>query len=174
MSHRADALAEHLEAGVNELVSYLRNLTEAQWYLRCTDGRTVGVAAHHVAHVYPIEIEAAQVIARGEPFMHVTWDDIAALNARHLEEFKSVGKVATLELLVKNSRDAAEAIRALSDRELDRAAPFSLSYGAIVTAQFVVEDHAVRHAWHHLARIRAAVTGSSRPVFGAIAGERAA
>ena len=29
--------------------------------------------------------------------------------------------------------------------------------GAPVTAQFVVEDHAVRHSWHHLARIRTAV-----------------
>jgi hypothetical protein len=26
-----------------------------------------------------------------------------------------------------------------------------------VTAQFVIEDHAVRHSWHHLARIRSAV-----------------
>ena len=28
---------------------------------------------------------------------------------------------------------------------------------AKVTAQFVVEDHALRHSWHHLARIKAAV-----------------
>jgi len=40
---------------------------------------------------------------------------------------------------------------------LDRAAPFSLAFGAPVTAQFVLEDHAVRHSWHHLARIREAL-----------------
>jgi hypothetical protein len=38
-----------------------------------------------------------------------------------------------------------------------RAAPFSLAFGAPVTAQFVVEDHALRQSWHHLARIRAAL-----------------
>jgi len=38
-----------------------------------------------------------------------------------------------------------------------QAAPFSLSYGAPMTAQFVIEDHALRHSWHHLARIREAV-----------------
>jgi hypothetical protein len=38
--------------------------------------------------------------------------------------------------------------------ELDQAASFSLSFGAPVTAQFVIEDHALRHSWHHLARIR--------------------
>jgi hypothetical protein len=40
---------------------------------------------------------------------------------------------------------------------LDLAAPFSLSYGAPVTAQFVIEDHALRHSWHHLAHIRKAL-----------------
>ena len=35
--------------------------------------------------------------------------------------------------------------------------PFSLSFGAPVTAQFVIEDHALRHSWHHLARIRTAL-----------------
>ena len=55
------------------------------------------------------------------------------------------------------SRLAAEAVRGFSDEELDRAAPFSLSFNAPVTAQFVVEDHAVRHSWHHLWRIRTAL-----------------
>jgi hypothetical protein len=36
---------------------------------------------------------------------------------------------------------------------LDRAAPFSLSFGAPMTSQFVIEDHALRLSWHHLARI---------------------
>jgi hypothetical protein len=48
-------------------------------------------------------------------------------------------------------------VRAFTDDELDRAAPFSLSFGAPVTAQFVIEDHALRHSWHHLARIRKAL-----------------
>jgi hypothetical protein len=40
---------------------------------------------------------------------------------------------------------------------LDRAAPVSLYADAPLTCQFVLEDHAVRHSYHHLARIRAAV-----------------
>jgi hypothetical protein len=68
-----------------------------------------------------------------------------------------VEKAATLELLCCNSREAAAAVRKFADDELDRAAPFSLNYGAPVTAQFVIEDHALRHSWHHLARIRKAL-----------------
>jgi hypothetical protein len=52
----------------------------------------------------------------------------------------------------------------LTDDELDQAAPFGLSYGAPVTAQFVIEDHPLRHSWHHLARLRAALDAKPRTV----------
>jgi hypothetical protein len=68
-----------------------------------------------------------------------------------------VTKAAALKLLHKNSAEAAAAVRAFTDEELDTAARFSLTYGAPVTAQFVIEDHALRHSWHHLARIRKAL-----------------
>jgi hypothetical protein len=45
----------------------------------------------------------------------------------------------------------------MTDEALDTAAPFSLSYGAPVTAQFVIEDHPLRHPWHHLYRIKNAI-----------------
>jgi len=48
-------------------------------------------------------------------------------------------------------------VRGLTDDELDQAAPFSLSFGAPMTAQFVIEDHALRHSWHHLAKIKKAL-----------------
>jgi hypothetical protein len=79
------------------------------------------------------------------------------MNAKHASDQAEVTKAAALELLRRNSRQAAAAVRAFTDDELDRAAPFSLSFGAPVTAQFVVEDHALRHSWHHLACIRAAL-----------------
>ena len=82
---------------------------------------------------------------------------VAELNAKHAHEHADVTKAAALELLRRNSYEAANAARAFTDEELDRAAPFSLSFGAPVTAQFVIEDHAVRHSWHHLARIRSAL-----------------
>jgi hypothetical protein len=57
----------------------------------------------------------------------------------------------------RNSVAAAAAIRALSDEQLDQAAPVSLNSDAPLTCQFFLEDHAVRHSYHHLARIRRAL-----------------
>jgi hypothetical protein len=64
---------------------------------------------------------------------------------------------ATLEVVVNNRAPAAAAIRAFGDAELDRAAPVSLNANAPLTCQFMLEDHAIRHSYHHLARIRGAV-----------------
>ena len=44
---------------------FASSLTDAEWQTRMPkDGRTVGVIVHHVASVYPIEIQLAQTIAR--------------------------------------------------------------------------------------------------------------
>jgi hypothetical protein len=107
--------------------------------------------------MYPIEVDVARTIASGKAITDVTWEVVAQINAKHAGEQAAVSKAAALDLLRRNSHDAAAAVRAFTDDQLDRAAPFSLSFGAPVTAQFVIEDHALRHSWHHLARIRKAL-----------------
>ena len=159
MGRRAESLAARVEEGATGLAAFCEKLSEAEWKTptSATDGRTVGQIVNHVALVYPIEIDLARSIAGGKAVTDVTWQVVADLNANHAREHADVTKAAALDLLRRNSRQAAEAVRAFSDEELDRAAPFSLSFNAPVTAQFVVEDHAVRHSWHHLARIRTAL-----------------
>lgn len=159
VSHRAALLANRIEEGAAALTAFAEGLSDAEWRtpISATDRRTVGVVVHHVATVYPIEVSLAQAIASGKEVTDVTWEVVAHLNAQHAQEHAGVTKEVTLELLRGNSRDAAAAVRALTDEELDNTTPFSLSYGAPVTAQFVIEDHALRHSWHHLAHIRKAL-----------------
>lgn len=158
MSHRSDALADRLEQGARALADLASTLTEAEWQTRLPrDGRKIGVVVHHVASVYPIEIQLAQTVGAGKPVTGVVPKDIDDMNAGHAKEHDGAAKEATLELLRRNSTAAAAAIRALSDEELDRAATVSLYSDAPLTCQFVLEDHAVRHSYHHLAKIRAAL-----------------
>jgi hypothetical protein len=157
MGHRAELLADRIEEGADGLAAFVEGLSETEWRAPITTGndrRPVGVIVHHVAFVYPIEVDLAKAIAGGKAVTDVTWEVVAGLNGKHAGDQAEVTKAAALELLKKNSREAAAAVRAFTDDELDRAAPFSLAYGAPVTAQFVIEDHPVRHSWHHLARIR--------------------
>jgi hypothetical protein len=158
MGRRAEALAARIEEGAAGLATFAEQLSDAEWRTPVPkDGRTVGVIVHHVASVYPIETDLAQAIASGKAVTDVTWGAVAEMNAYHSRDQSGITKADCLDLLRRNSRQAAATISAFTDEQLDRAAPFSLSFGAPMTAQFVVEDHAVRHSWHHLARIRAAL-----------------
>ena len=159
MSRRAELLAGRIEDGAAGLAAFAEGLSAAEWETptSSTDERTVGQIVNHVALLYPIEVDLARAIAKGNAVTDVTWEVVAEMNARHAREHANVTKAEALELLRKNSRQAADAVRTFSDEELDRAAPFSLSSEAPVTSQFVIEDHALRHPWHHLARIRRAL-----------------
>ena len=156
MSQRSELLANRIEEGSTGLVAFAEGLSDAEWGIPTspTDHRTVGQIVNHVALVYPIEVDLARAIAGGNAVTDVTWEVVAQLNAGHARDHAKVTKADALDLLRKNSREAAVAVRGFTDEQLDQAAPFSLSYGAPVTAQFVIEDHPVRHSWHHLARIR--------------------
>jgi hypothetical protein len=158
MSKRSYELARRLELGALALEAFASSLTEFEWQSRLPgDGRRIGVVVHHVASVYPVEIQLAETLAKGQPVEGVTVDVVNKMNAAHAKEFDGVSQAETLELLRKNSAAAASAIRVLTDDQLDQAAPVSLYANAPLTCQFILEDHAVRHSYHHLALIRAAL-----------------
>jgi hypothetical protein len=162
MSQRSNALAERLEQGADALITLASGLTETEWNTRIPrDGRKIGVVVHHVAFMYPLEIQLAQVLAKGEAVTGVTSATVDQINAKHAKDQENVTKEQAIEAVRQNSAAAAAAIRALSDVELDRAAPLSLNADAPLTCQFMLEDHAVRHSYHHLAKIKAALQGTT-------------
>ena len=159
MSRRAEALSKRIEEGAERLARFVRDLSESEWQMpvSATDRRSIGTVVHHVASVYPVETQLAQAVASGKTIADVTPEVVDRMNAAHAKEHAAVPRTVTLELLRQNSCEAVRAVRELTDEELDRALPFSLTFGAPVTAQFIIEDHALRHSWHHLDQIRKAV-----------------
>ena len=155
---RANLLASNLLKGAKALADFANTLTLDEWNRPVgKDKRSIGLVVHHVADVYPVEIELPQVIVSGKPITDVTKAAIDKMNAKHAEDFSSASKEDALVLLEKNSQAAAEAIRELSDEDLMSCQPVSLYGNAPLTAQFFIEDHAMRHSYHHLAIIKAAL-----------------
>ena len=72
----------------------------------------MGVVVHHVASVYPVEVELAQVLGSGSPITGVTMEVINTMNAEHARNNATISKEETLELLEKNSKAAAETLNA--------------------------------------------------------------
>ena len=157
-STTANALADRLERGARALADLARSLTPAEWETRIPgDARTIGVIVHHVASVYPIEVQLALQVAEQGGITNVTMDDVHKMNAGHAAENSGVSVEAAVRLLDRNSAAAAARIRGLSAQELAEAGPVSLYNDAPVTCQFVLEDHAVRHSYHHLKLIKRAL-----------------
>ena len=143
------------------LGAFASGLSDAAWRTRLPrDGRTIGVVVHHVASVYPLEIQLAQILASGNAVTGVTASVVNEMNAAHARDHDGVTKAAALDLLRRNSAAAADVIRGFRDHDLDRAAPVSLYGNAPLTCQFMLEDHAVRHSFHHLAGLQAALRSS--------------
>ena len=52
--------------GARALAAFASALTDAEWQTRVPkDGRKVGVVVHHVATMYPLEIQLAQMLPEG-------------------------------------------------------------------------------------------------------------
>jgi len=161
MTRRADAIADRLQQGADTLAALAATLTDAEWRVRLPhDGRSVGVIVHHVATMYPLEMDLAQAVAAGKAITGVTWDAVHDINATHAREHADTTREEAIGLLRKNSELAAQAIRELRDDELDNAAPISLYHDTPLTCQFFLEDHAMRHSWHHTAGIRRALAAT--------------
>ena len=159
MSNQANALAERIELGAAVLADLAEGLSDAEWQtIVPNDQRTVGVLVHHVANMYPLEIDLVQQLATGKPIVGVTWDAVDQINAQHAEEHAIVSKQETIQLLRDNSKSAADKVRKLTDEQLNNAETVSLYADAPLTAQFFIEDHPLRHSFHHLANIRAALS----------------
>lgn len=155
-SKRGSELGNRILMGASALEDFAKELSDSEWQMPVEgDGRTVGVVIHHVASTYPLEIELAKLLASGKPITDATMDVVDQMNAEHAQEYAAVEKQETLEFLRSKSRVAAEAVRMFSSEELDNAANVSLNADAPLTAQFFIEDHALRHSFHHLDRIRA-------------------
>jgi uncharacterized damage-inducible protein DinB len=160
ISDRSETLAARIEAGAKALASFTATLSEVEWQTPIhRDGRMIGAVVHHVASLYPLEIRLASLLAAGRPISGIPWDSVNTMKRDDAEKSDRVTQQDTLALLAENSAAAAMTIRAFTDEELNRAAPLSLNGNAPLTCQSMLEDldHTVRHSYHHLAQIRAAL-----------------
>jgi hypothetical protein len=125
VGRRAELLADHIEEGAAGLAAFVEGLSESEWRtpVSGSDRRPVGVIVHHVASVYPIEIDLARAIVSGKAVTDVTWKVVAELNGKHAQENAEVTKAAAVEILRRNSPEAAAVVRAFRDDELDQTGP---------------------------------------------------
>jgi uncharacterized damage-inducible protein DinB len=155
VGERAAELADEFARANAAAAAFARSCDDAAWRRTVPgEGWTVGVVLHHIAESHGTGRRWLEEMARGDG---VT--DTAAMvdeaNAAHAERAASVTPAETVALLEGSGAGLEATLRAFSDEELDRSAPFGPAGGSILPT---VELAAVpaRHTREHLSHARAA------------------
>lgn len=162
-SPRARELAERFERTVAAFARVLDELTEEEWRLVCPDEqRTVGVLARHVAFAIPFQLAVFREIAAGRQRATIGWAELAAMNARHAEEWADCARDEVLALLQEYGALAAEEVRAFSDAQLARAGTYVTEVTRPWTLDRWIERVLIGHVSGHQASIEAALAAAHR------------
>ena len=158
MATRASVLADRINQGAEDLIAAVANLSDAQWQTPCGDEkRSVGVLAHHVGTMYPIEASVAKQLAETGGAPGVDWGAVDGINAEHAATNGTPDKAQTLAMIRENVRVAIDTVNGFSDQDLDRLAPNALAWNAPMTVQNFVENHPIAHPYIHLESIKRAL-----------------
>lgn len=158
MSERAATLATAFENANNELIAAVEACSDEQWRQTCSaEGWSVAVTSHHVAKSHQAIAGFIEMIANGQPIPPVTMEMFDAANAQHAHEHANCTKAETLELLRTGGKAAADAVRGLTDEQLDRSQPMAFAGGQSWSAADVIERVLIDHPVQHGASVRAAL-----------------
>ncbi len=128
-SERAAALADDFAKANADALDFARACTEGDWAVTVPgEGWTVGVVLHHIAEGHAHGRRWLAEMASGEGVAQSA-GDIDRANAVHAVEMARVGPVETVALLEVNGTRLEEALRGLSDEDLDRTAAFGPAGG---------------------------------------------
>ena len=156
MSDRANALATAFESANNAVIAALKGCSADKLGQKCEgEGWPVTVAAHHVAVSHTGIFGLVQLIANGQEVPAITMEMIDAGNAQHAIEFANIGRDETLEMLRRDGKATADALRNLTDEQLDRTAPMALAGGQVWSAADVIERILIGHPTAHGESIKA-------------------
>ena len=160
-SERAAALADEFAAANDAAIAFAESCSESQWRTVVPGEEwTVGVVLHHVAGGPRPGARWLRFMTAGEGVAD-TGDDIDRHNVTHAEQWSDVSVADTVALLRDNGQRTEALLRALTDEELDRTAPFGPAGGQLFpVAQLAVV--ASRHPRGHLAHAQEALDASGR------------
>ena len=159
MGTKAEGFAKEFEAKVEDALTLLNRLSDAEWKKTTTgEGWTVGVTAHHIAGSYEPITGIIQAIAAGQAMPHFTPQMLDEMNAQHAKEFAGCTKAETMSMIKKGAAGAAAAVRGLSDADLAKSG--TVFAGAPpMSAEDMVKRALLGHLDEHVGSIRKTVGG---------------
>ncbi len=154
---RSARFAAQFEAVNDEMVEVVDGCSDDDWHCICpSEGWSFGVVAHHAASALPAFYDIVEKIAIGDlRTPRISLDVVNENNAKHAQEFASVGKPDVLDLLNTHGPRIVLLLRQLNDEQLERTT--DAFGGREFSLAQLVEMVVVGHSRMHLASMRAAL-----------------
>ena len=157
MSARIQALAEQFERVNAEAIAAVEACADQEWRAASRqEGWPVAFSAWHIAEGHTAIMGLVAAVANGGQAPALTAAMLDAKNADDLSRHGTCSKQEALDTLRQNGTAVADAIRRLSDEQLDRAAVLELFGGQSLSVQQLIELVLVGHARQHLASMQVA------------------
>ena len=156
MSARARTLAEQFEQVNKEAIAAVEARDDSAWRAVCREeGWPAAFTAWHIGDGHTTIMGLVSGVANGHPLPTLTAAMLDTRNAANLARYAACSRQEALDVLRQNGTAVADAIRGLSDEQLDRTAVIELFGGAPMSAQQLIERVLVGHARQHLASLQA-------------------
>jgi uncharacterized protein YndB with AHSA1/START domain len=152
-------LAARLNTALCEAREVLERIPAEKWTANTSENRPVNALASHIAdHIGVLGI--AQGILSGEPspFASVTLDQLDARNAERDRAQSAVTREDVLTALTTDGPKAVEAIKVLSDSDLEASMPMAFAGGQPVPVRAILEGPLIGDIESHLAHVKAAAS----------------
>ena len=119
MSERSHDVASKFEQINAEVVQFAARCSEREWRTHVPDeDRSVAYLCSHIALGYVAETQALKAMVSGEPTPNWSREDLNQRNARRWEADPYPDQAETVARLRDAARTTAEAIRALTEEQL--------------------------------------------------------
>lgn len=155
MSDRAEQLAVKLEQVTGDATKTIEEISDEQWRETCeAEGWSVAATAHHIAGGYAPISGFIQAVASGQKPPALPIDQLDQGNAEHAKQFADCSKDETLNMLREGSGGAIQAVRAMTDVQLDISGDF-IAGAPPMTAEQMTQNVLIGHAAGHLESLKA-------------------
>jgi uncharacterized protein YndB with AHSA1/START domain len=156
----AEELAGQLNTLLIEAATLISTCPEERWTVSPASGdtRPANVIADHIAgHVSLVSLATAIATETDSPIAKLTAEQLEANNAHHREKAAAVSRDEVLRRIRTDGPKAVDALKALDDAGLARAAPMAFADGASVPAAAIVDGPILNDIRDHIASLRAAI-----------------
>lgn len=160
MKSRSQELSDRLRSFNDEVISFVRNCSEADWKKMCVPEQwPVGVTARHIGAGHYQALGMAQTILQGKKFPEMTMAEIDEMANRHAREHADCTKQEVLEILEQDGPSMAAFVAELDDAQLDETA-YLPAMNAEVAAGKLIELVVLESGAEHFNSMKKAASGA--------------